>query len=362
MGNRTTPPDNPQNPMSSRKSPVRSAALRVTLLAVVSAVALLLFAPGINSISPKGGPARIAVHRGEGFRRIVDALHEAGLIRYRWPLIAAGALIPPLHKIKPGRYTISGNHSTFGLLWYLHSRPQDEVRLMIPNGVEENRIARIIAANLDIDSTAFTQASRDPRLLASLGIKGESTEGYLFPGTYNFAWASTPKDVIAFLTGRFRAFYTDSLKQAAKHAGFDETRLLTLASIVEAETPVDAEKPVIASVYLNRLKKNMRLQADPTVQYAIPGQSRPLYYKDLAIDSPYNTYRHAGLPPGPICNPGAASIRAVLNPANTGYLYFVATGRGGHAFAETLAEHGRNIQRYRAARKEAQQSASDGKP
>lgn len=359
-GDKTFPPDNSQVPMPLRKSPLRSTAARVTALAVLAALAALLFVPGVNTMQPKEERAAITIHRGEGFRQIVEALHDAGAIRLRWPLIAAGALIPPLHKIKPGRYLLSGNHSTVSLLWHLHSHPQDEVRIMIPNGFEQRKIARIIAANLDIDSTAFMAASRDPQLLASLGIEAGSTEGYLFPGTYNFAWGSTPKEVITFLAGRFKAFYSDSLKQAAASAGFDENRLLTLASIVEAETPIDAEKPLIASVYLNRLKKKMRLQADPTVQYAIPGESRPLYYKDLAIDSPYNTYRNAGLPPGPICNPGETSIRAVLNPAKTGYLYFVANGRGGHTFATTLDGHARNVQLYRAARKAQQKSANSG--
>jgi UPF0755 protein len=346
--------------MPRRKSRLRLTGPKATLITILTVMAALLFVPGINTMSSKGAPTTIAVHRGEGFRQIVEELHKAGVIRFRWPLYAAGALIPPLHKIKPGRYAIPGNPSTFSLLWQLHSRPQDEVRIMIPNGVEQRKIAGIISANLDIDSTALMTASRDPRLLASLGIKGKSTEGYLFPGTYNFPWASTPKEVLTFLTSRFRALYSDSLKQQAKRAGLDETRLLTLASIVEAETPIDAEKPIIASIYLNRLKKNMCLQADPTVQYAIPGDSRPLYFKDLAIDSPYNTYRNAGLPPGPICNPGAASIRAVLNPANTGYLYFVATGRGGHSFATSFAEHERNVRRYRLARKE--QSNGTSKP
>lgn len=356
MGNRTTPPDNTPDPMPSGKSPFGSA-LRALPLAVIVVVAALFFAPGVNSTAPKGGEARIVVHRGDSFRQIVEELQKAGVIRFRWPLLVAGRLVPQLHNIKPGRYAITGSHSTVGLLWDLHSRPQDEVRLMIPNGIEQTRIARIIAANLDIDSTAFMQASSDRRLLDSLRIEGTDTEGYLFPGTYNFAWASTPEEVIMFLTGRFRAFYTDSLKQAAKSAGFNEIQLLTLASIVEAETPVDAEKPVIASVYLNRLKKNMRLQADPTVQYAIDGDARRLTYKDLEIDSPYNTYRNAGLPPGPICNPGAPSIRAVLNPEETNYLYFVATGTGGHAFASTLAEHNRNVQRYRAIRAQLQKQA-----
>ncbi|MBN1928464.1 MAG: endolytic transglycosylase MltG [Chlorobiaceae bacterium] len=350
--------------MPRRPKLFRSALVKTTLALLVLAVSLLMLAPGVNTLPPKDGRAAITVHRGEGFRQIVEELHEAGVIRFRWPLLAAGALIPPLHKIKPGRYIVSGNFSTVSLLWHLHSHPQDEVRLMIPNGVEQTRIAGIVADGLDIDSTAFMAATRDPRLLRSLGIEAPSTEGYLFPGTYNFAWASTPDEVVAFLAGRFRAFYSDSLKQAAARAGFDENRLLTLASIVEAETPLDEEKPLIASVYLNRLKIGMRLQADPTVQYAIDGEARRLSYKDLETDSPYNTYRHPGLPPGPICNPGEASIRAVLNPAKTDYLYFVANGRGGHAFASSLSGHARNVRHYRSVRaqQEQQQATENAEP
>ena len=155
---------------------------------------------------------------------------------------------------------------------------------------------------------------------------------------------------MGFLVGRFRHFYTDKVQATTASAGLSETALLTLASIVEAETPVNREKPLVASVYLNRLKHNIRLQADPTVQYALGGAARRLFYKDLATDSPYNTYRHKGLPPGPICSPGSASILAVLNPADTKYLYFVATGKGGHNFAESIAEHTRNIRKYRIAR------------
>lgn len=320
---------------------------------MVIIVAMELFLPGVNKGWRRDGNAPIEVRRGEGFREIVETLREAGVIRFRWPLLLAGAIVPDLHKIKPARYSAPLNLSTVGILWHLHSRPQDEVRLLIPNGFEQRKIAGFVAASLDIDSTAFMSATRDPRLLESLGIMANNTEGYLFPGTYNFPWASSPKEVITFLAGRFRTFYNDSLKQETAKAGLDEKRLLTLASIVEAETPVDAEKPLIASVYLNRLKKNMRLQADPTVQYAISGNSRLLSYRDLEIDSPYNTYRHTGLPPGPICNPGPASIDAVLHPAKSSYLYFVATGRGGHWFAATLAEHAKNVRRYRIARAEA---------
>jgi UPF0755 protein len=323
--------------------------LTATVLAIVAMTSLFIFLPGINSMRLSGKTATLNIHRGTGFRQIVDNLHEAKVIRFRWPLLLAGTIFTDLHKIKPGRYSIPSNLSTYGLLWHLHSSPQDEVRLMIPNGVEQTKIAAIVSANLDIDSTAFMAASRNPELLSSLGIKGENTEGYLFPGTYNFPWASTPREVIAFLAGRFRSYFADSLRREANMAGLDERQLLTMASIVEAETPTDSEKPLIASVYLNRLKKNMRLQADPTVQYAIPGPARRLYFKDLAIESPYNTYFHSGLPPGPICNPGPASIMAVLRPANTAFVYFVANGQGGHSFASTLAAHEENIRKYRAS-------------
>ena len=334
--------------MPRRKASRLPGHLTATLLAIVVAPLLFIFMPGVNAVSLSGQGVTVNIHRGTGFRQIVDKLDEAQVVRFRWPLLLTGALFPELHKIKPGRYTVPMGLSTYGLLQRLHTSPQDEVRLMIPNGVEQSRIAGIVAANLDIDSTAFMAASRDRVLLSSLGIPGESTEGYLFPGTYNFPWASTPREVISFLTGRFRSFYADSLRKQATKAGMSERQLLTMASIVEAETPIDAEKPLIASVYLNRLKKNMRLQADPTVQYAIPGPARRLWFKDLAIDSPYNTYLHTGLPPGPICNPGPASIMAVLRPAATPYVYFVANGQGGHTFASTLSAHDENIRRYHA--------------
>ncbi len=334
--------------MPKRSSSRKKGQIAIAAITAIALAATFVFVPGANSTKFSSGSATVNIHRGTGFRKIVDQLETAGVVRFRWPVVLAGTLFPDLHKIKPGRYSVPLNLSTYSLLRKLHSSPQDEVRLMIPNGVRQTHIAAIVAANLDIDSTAFMAASRDSTLLKSLGITAASTEGYLFPGTYNFAWASTPREVITFLAGRFRAFYADSLRTRASKAGMSTHQLLTLASIVEAETPLDAEKPLIASVYLNRLKKNMRLQADPTIQYALSGPARHLYFKDLAIDSPYNTYLHAGLPPGPICNPGPAAIDAVLKPASTGYIYFVATGQGGHVFAATVEEHGRNVSRYRA--------------
>ena len=331
--------------MASKKTSLRKL-LKAGITILLLAFACFLFLPGLNTAYRT---TRLTVHKKMGARTIVDELYRNGSINSKWPALVTVSIIPRLHYIKPGRYTIPPGMSNFMLMYYLHSRPQDEVRVTLPEGLDLRKVARILSRKLDIDSTEFMAATTNPYLLRKHGITAKNAEGYLLPGTYDFAWGSTPEEAAGFLIGQFRHFYTDSLKSVAAKRGLNETSLLTLASIVEAETPLDPEKNFVASVYLNRLKKHMRLQADPTVQYALGGDARRLYYKDLAADSPYNTYRHNGLPPGPICNPGAASILAVLKPADTSYLYFVATGKGGHFFAESLTEHQANIKKYKSA-------------
>ena len=331
--------------MASKKTFPRNPLI-ASMAALLTVLACFLFLPGLNTAS---STTSLIVHRNMGIRAIIDELYRNGTINRKWPALVTVSIIPRLNHIKPGRYSIAPGMSNFMLMYYLHSHRQDEVRVTLPEGLDLKKIARILSRNLDFDSTSFMAAASSPSLLMRRGIMAKNAEGYLLPGTYDFAWASTPEEAAGFLIGRFRHFYTDSLKSIATNRGLNETGLLTLASIVEAETPLDREKNLVASVYLNRLKKNMRLQADPTVQYALGGEARRLYYKDLAADSPYNTYRHNGLPPGPICNPGAASILAVLNPVESKFLYFVATGKGGHNFAESLSEHHANIKKYKSA-------------
>lgn len=315
-------------------------------------LAAFFFLPGWNTPDTEvRQEKKIVVHRGASLRSIIASIADKEVIRHERPLLITAWLFPELRQIKPGRYTIPPGLSNYGLLSYLHNHPQDEERVLIPEGLRTEKIAAIIASRLDIDSLSFMNSSRDKELLEELGIEGSSFEGYSFPGTYNFPWASTSQEVIRFLVGRFRAFYTDSLQAIAAKRDLDELELLTLASIVEAETPLNEEKPLIAGVYLNRLEKNMKLQADPTVQYALDRKPGRLLYKDLAVDSPYNTYKYKGLPPAPICSPGALSIMAVVEPAKTEYLYFVATGKGGHYFAKTAAEHAKNVRKYRTSRR-----------
>ncbi len=335
--------------MASKKTFLRNPLI-VSMALLLMALACFLFLPGLNTAS---STTSLIVHRNMGVKAIVDELYRNGTINRKWPAIVTVSIIPRLHHIKPGRYTIEPGMSNFMLMYYLHAHRQDEVRVTLPEGLDIGRVAHILSRNLDFDSTAFMTAASSPSLLVRRGIMAKNAEGYLLPGTYDFAWASSPEEAVGFLIGRFRHFYTDSLKSVTATRGLNETGLLTLASIVESETPLNREKNIVARVYLNRLKKKMRLQADPTVQYALGGAARRLYYKDLAADSPYNTYRHTGLPPGPICNPGTASILAVLKPAENNFLYFVATGKGGHYFAESLAEHNANIKKYKSALNEA---------
>ncbi|MEI6848241.1 MAG: endolytic transglycosylase MltG [Chlorobiaceae bacterium] len=333
--------------MTSKKTLLKKQLVIASVILMITVVCFF-FLPGINTASKT---THLTIHRGMSFVRIVGELYRNQAIKNKWSTFITGRIIFQLQNIKPGRYSIPPGMSNFMLLYYLHTQKLDEVRVTLPEGINFKKAASILSKKLDFDSTGFIVAASSSHLLRKFRIKAKNVEGYLFPGTYNFAWSDSPEEVAGFLISRFRKFYSDKLKTSSVKAGLNETELLIIASIVEAETPLDREKPLVASVYFNRLKKYMRLQADPTIQYALDRTTaRRLYYSDLTIDSPYNTYRYNGLPPGPICNPGSASILAVLQPADTRFLYFVATGTGGHNFSESLKEHQKNIIKYKRAR------------
>ena len=230
------------------------------------------------------------------------------------------------------------------------------IGLTIPEGSNLFDIAqRVESAHLgDGNRENFlATAHRELGLIADLDPSASSLEGYLFPDTYRFGRKTTDEQILAAMVKRFRQSAAELGLQANYH------RVVTMASLVERETPIAAERPLVASVFENRLAKDMPLMTDPSVIYAalLDGRYRgTIYASDLAADSPYNTYRHTGLPPGPICNPGATSLRAAMNPAHTDYLYFVAATAnpsGVSKFSATLAEHTRNVQEYRKAMREA---------
>ena len=212
----------------------------------------------------------------------------------------------------------------------------------------------------------FLRAAHDASAVSDLAPHAASLEGFLFPSTYEFTRRATCEQVVKRMVQDFRAVWESlpGADAAQGPAGLTPAQIVTLASLVERETPNAEERPVVAGVFYNRLRKGYPLQCDPTVQYAMEMQGQPrtdVRPKDLSVNSPYNTYHHRGLPPGPIANAGEASLRAALAPAPTDYLYFVANDQGGHFFSRTLAEHTRNVARLRrllAADAQAQTSAS----
>jgi UPF0755 protein len=214
-----------------------------------------------------------------------------------------------------------------------------------------------IAAELDRQEVCnradFLAAAKDASLVSDLAPNAQSLEGFLFPSTYEFTRHTTCQQIVKRMVQNFRAVW-ESLNGAGSQnlpVALEPAQVVTLASLVERETPRKDERPLVAGVFYNRLKRGGPLQCDPTVAYALELDGHPVkvvHSKDLQIDSPYNTYKYPGLPPGPIANPGEASLRAALTPATTDYMFFVANDNGGHFFSKTLAEHNRNVARYRS--------------
>lgn len=320
-----------------------------------------LFLSSFNSVNKT--PKQVVVDRGLSYRGILQKLVNEGIIKHPEPMLLLAYIYPNKANIKPGRYNIPPNLSPNACLDYLYTHKQDELTIRVPEGVRNEVVAKWIASEMDFSDEDFLKVCSDSSIIQKFNIHAENVQGYLLPDTYKIPWGLTARETLAFLLEKFQRFYGAKLQQKTKKSGMSTHEVLTLASIVEAESPLKKERPLIAGVYLNRLKKGMRLQADPTIQYALGGKPRRLLYKDLEIDSPYNTYKYKGLPPGPIGNPSKSAILAVLNPTEHNYFYFVATGNGGHYFSKTAAEHQRYVNKYRRImrikRREARMATQD---
>lgn len=222
-------------------------------------------------------------------------------------------------------------------------------RLTIPEGLTIEEMAGLYESREFGKAADFVAAARDASLIQDIDPAAADLEGYLFPETYPVPRGAPAASLIRAMVGRFRSTYGEDLRASAAEQGLTTRQVVTLASLVEKETGKAEERPIVAAVYRNRLRIGMGLQADPTVVYALRKAGRyngNITRQDLQMESPYNTYRHAGLPPGPIAAPGKASLEAALMPASVPYLYFVSRNDGSHVFAETLDEHNRNVRQY----------------
>jgi UPF0755 protein len=257
-------------------------------------------------------------------------------------------------KLQAGEYRFSGASTPLQVLDRLAAGDVFNLTVTFPEGLTIFEMADVFAKSGLGSAPDFIAAASDPAVVASYDTKARSLEGYLFPAKYALARDAAASDVIQAMLAGFDHAFTADLKSAATERGLTVRQVLTLASLIEKETAKAEERPLVSAVYYNRLKIDMPLQCDPTVVYALMlarkwnGNIRKV---DLQMDSPYNTYRLRGLPPGPIASPGLASIQAALNPADVRYLYFVSRNDGSHVFAETLAEHNRNVQRYQPVRR-----------
>ncbi|MBL7998698.1 MAG: endolytic transglycosylase MltG [Candidatus Kapabacteria bacterium] len=253
------------------------------------------------------------------------------------------------------RFTPENNHlDVYRSL--LSGKQSLTVRVTFPEGITLWRFASILRQNIGIDSAEFIRLASDDSVCRAFGVQQTSLEGYLMPDTYEFFWKQPEESVLQTVVNASNTIWQERFAAQASSKGKTRHEVLTLASIVEAETPQPDERARVAGVYQNRLNKGMKLDADPTVQFALGGEARRLYYNDLDVNSPYNTYRNTGLPPGPINSPSVASIAAALEPETNTYIYFCAKGDGSntHSFATTSADHQLNVLRYRKNRTNAQ--------
>jgi UPF0755 protein len=296
----------------------------------------------VNSPPPQMRERTFTVQYGESTRAIARKLREGDLIRSRMFFIAASYLLGKRY-IRTGRYRIFSGTGTFGILTKLTRGDIISRKVTVPEGFNLFQIAARLEAASVCGADAFTGYATDRAFLGQLGIESQSAEGYLFPDTYVFPEGSDARDVIAAMHKRMKSVVGE---RPAYGPGMSLHEMLTMASLVEKEARVYAEREFISSVFHNRLRRGMKLDCDPTVRYAVKKFTGPITVSDLKNDSPYNTYLRRGLPPTPICAPGRDSILAAMYPKKTDLLYFVARNDGSHQFSKTLREHNEAVQKY----------------
>lgn len=325
-------------------------ALAVVLVLVL---AVLLWGAVELSPPPKGqGKALVHIPNAATARQVAAALKQKGVIRNEAVFAALSRARGLDRNFKSGWHLVPRRVTALRVMEGLakDSFRAPAIEVTIPEGLTINEQAQILEKKGLCAAAAFVELARTPARfqgLVQFPLPAGSMEGYLFPDTYLFERGTAPEKMVEAMLRTFERKVYLPLQEALAQAPLGLHQCVILASLVEAEAKVAWERPIIAGVYLNRLRMGKRLECDATVQYALGKHKTRLLYSDLRIDSPYNTYLHAGLPPGPVCSPGRASIEAAIKPAAVPYLYYVARGDGSHVFSTTLGEHLRAIRAVR---------------
>ena len=332
------------------------AARRVTLILLVLLIAgaagmwidLQHFAR--RPAGSEDTPVIISIVPGQSFDQVADELSRHGIISSKLRFRLLSHLRSEDKRLKAGEYALT---STMTPLQVLDALVRNKVllyRLTVPEGFNHTQIAAEIARLELADAAAFQALVNDPNLAAGLGHPVAGLEGYLFPDTYYFPKGVPPRKIIETMVAHFNAQFPQAWIQRSEQLHMSVHQVVTLASIIEKETGDPLERPLISSVFHNRLRKKMRLESDPTVIYGLKDFDGNLTRKDLMTPSPYNTYLIAALPPGPIANPGRASIEAALFPAQSDFLYFVSKRDGTHTFSKNYREHSAAVRKYQLRR------------
>jgi UPF0755 protein len=324
----------------------------VFLLLLLLAVAIWFLVASLNTTG-SGVTERVMIAPGTTFATVTDTLIARGIVTNRTWFKVLARLRGLDRAVQAGSYDFHPGETAWRVLSILRSGRTAAVRFTVPEGLSLYETAALAKERLGIPPESVIVAARDS-ITTRQELDAPTAEGFLFPETYQVPVNSSARDLIHIMTREFTSAWKPEWDYRAQALGMSRREVLTLASIVEGEARVDSERPVIAGVYVNRLRIGMPLQADPTVQYAIEVKTghpkTRLFEKDYEFPSPYNTYLHAGLPPGPVNSPGLTSIEAALYPAQVPYLYFVAGPDGHHTFSRTYQEHLQAVARARRAR------------
>jgi len=301
--------------------------------------------PPASGLAP-AAPTVVYIKPKTGVQDIALLLQDAGVIRSTWTFLALAYLQGSLKRLQSGEYEFTSGMSLFEILQKLESGRVVTHQVTIPEGFTAEDIAKLLAGERLADRDRFLALVQDPMVAARLEVAAARLEGYLFPDTYRLTRGMGEEEIIRVMVGRFRQSVPPDFRERAARLGMDPHEIITLASLIEKEARLNAERPVISAVFHNRLRQRMPLQSDPTAVYMVPRGPGRITASDLQRRSPYNTYLVQGLPPGPIANPGLASLQAALNPAPVNYLYFVAKNDGSHFFSRTLEQHQQAVRVY----------------
>ncbi|MBL0700754.1 MAG: endolytic transglycosylase MltG [Desulfosarcina sp.] len=335
------------NKKQNKHSFLKILLLTISIFAtVVSAIFLDIYLYADRPLGSDNSPKSVNIMPGHNFSDVFKELCNSGIVAYSYRFKLLAVIRGYDKRIKFGEYLLSPSMTPSEILTIMTKGKVRLNKLTIPEGYNIEQIATAVFQAEIEDEKSFLKAAKNSSLAAQMKITADTFEGYLFPDTYYFPKNTTPKTIISTMVNRFRTIFTDEFAKQAEKLGFSIHQIVTLASIIEKETGASEERPVISSVFHNRLKKNMRLESDPTVIYGIDGFNGNITKKDLKKPSPYNTYLIRGLPPGPISNPGLKALEAALYPAETDFLYFVSKKNKTHKFSTNIRDHNKAVYKY----------------